>query len=249
ELLDAAALAARVATVPSRSHTLFRCHLFAPRRSAHDLLDLQSGVGLPVPADLLPAPRPLLERNDLPPSSMLDDPGDHAGGLHEGTADLRRLPSDHQHLGDGDLVADVAVELLHAERITLLDPVLLAARLDHGVHRFSLETMAAFGCESGPDSRKAADLGDHLQAVKRPSGIQRPAKRLGDELRIALSFQLPHHLAHEEAEYRLLSRAVLLEFGGIRGDHAGHGLLDHAHVGDLLQPPGAHHRLGLLPGA
>src|SRR5450631_3456833 len=102
-----------------------------PDFSGDDLDDLEGGEGLPVP--VLAAAE--LEDDYLLAQALVDDLRLDLGPAHEGLAQLERLATDHQDLVEGDRVAHAAGELLDAELVALLDPVLLAARLEYRVHR------------------------------------------------------------------------------------------------------------------
>src|SRR5437588_7166277 len=76
-----------------------------------------------------------LEDDDLLVLRLVEDLGLDAGALHGGRADFHRLAAaEHQHFGEGHCVAGFAGELLHVERLTFGDAVLLTARFDHRVH-------------------------------------------------------------------------------------------------------------------
>src|SRR5690606_27452369 len=80
----------------------------------------------------------LTEVEDLAVAILAEDLGLHLGAIEDRLAHLGRVrPTDHQHLGEGDVGARRAGALLHAEDVALCHPVLLAARANHCVHRLT----------------------------------------------------------------------------------------------------------------
>src|SRR5690242_6970001 len=122
------------------------CHDATPNLSSAELEtlggdpgDLELGVLLAMAAAAGEAEPALDEVHGLDAAHLgVEDLGLDLGATHRRSADLRRVvAADHQHLVEGDLAALVALEELDADDVALLDPVLLAAGLDHCVHRLN----------------------------------------------------------------------------------------------------------------
>src|SRR5437660_7629905 len=80
-------------------------------------------------------PAALLERDRLVAADLLDDlAGDERAGHHR-AAHQDVVAAHHQHLGELDDVAELALDLLDGDPLIGGDPVLLAARLDDCEHR------------------------------------------------------------------------------------------------------------------
>src|SRR5262245_17966298 len=114
----------------------FLCAMFLQSPSlSGDAGDPDLGVGLPVPADAVPA---LVLGPEVPQLAVLavrDDLGLDPGAADRRGPDLDPLAfADRQHF-ERHGRADRLFQLLHLEQIALLDAVLLAARADHCVHR------------------------------------------------------------------------------------------------------------------
>src|SRR5512133_1769635 len=110
------------------------------RLGAHRL-DQDLGVGLTVTALLGPALLLLAEVDDLLVPALSDDLAlDRRAADHRRTDLGRALTPEHQHV-EVHLAANVALELLDLESIALGHAVLLAAGLDHRVHRTLLEIL------------------------------------------------------------------------------------------------------------
>src|SRR5688572_787350 len=104
-------------------------------RSIADAGDLQLGVGLAMAAAAAIAlAAPDLEHDQLAVAALRDDLGADLGALHERRADAELVAAQHQHLGELELVADLAGQLLDPQPSALAHAILLATCLDDRVH-------------------------------------------------------------------------------------------------------------------
>ena len=84
----------------------------------------------------------LLEDLDLLALAGLDQNGGHRGPGDGGGAHGHGFAiAQHQHVAERHGRAGLATELLDDQKVTGLDPVLLAAGLDHRVHRWRLRNL------------------------------------------------------------------------------------------------------------
>src|SRR5215831_4698704 len=105
------------------------------RGSTRDRDDLHFGVGLPVSLPAGPAFLLLPEVEDATVPVLGEDLPHHPAPLDEWAASLRGLrPAQPEHLGEGDLAADLAGNLFDADDVALGDAVLLPAGADDCVH-------------------------------------------------------------------------------------------------------------------
>src|SRR5438552_2007929 len=118
------------------------------------------------------------EHDDLVALLLSDDFGDHPRAGHGGPTRLQGIAiADEQHAVKLYGRADLGRQLLHLERVVGLDLVLLAAGLDHCVHR------AFPSCPSrapaGADLAAGPTGGPGRSAVRRGTGQRKTAPRSG----------------------------------------------------------------------
>src|SRR5512137_2561619 len=102
---------------------------------AADPGDDDLGEGLAVAALLRPPLLLLAEVDHLGVTPVGHDLALDGGARHGGLAHLGLALTAHEERVEGKLLAHVALEELHAELVALGNAILLAAGLDHRVHR------------------------------------------------------------------------------------------------------------------
>jgi hypothetical protein len=83
-----------------------------------------------------------LEDDDFSSQALAQNLRLDLGAADRRLAELERVAADQEHLAERDRVADAAGELLDPQSISLFDPVLLAAGLEHCVHESLFEGRA-----------------------------------------------------------------------------------------------------------
>ena len=108
-----------------------------------DGLDDQAGVRLAVADGLaLIGLGFVLVDADLLPEPLLLDLALDRGALDVGIADLGGFPTEEEDLVEGDVLADLGVELLDVDVVADGDGDLLAAGFDDSVHWFYISSFA-----------------------------------------------------------------------------------------------------------